>query len=78
MATAEQHDITVGAAKVASAWGAIAITSWTDIAAALAALYTLLMILDLWWRRFGRNWAEERGWMQKRKRRATDREDADE
>jgi hypothetical protein len=75
MAPADQQEITTGALKAASAWGAVAITSWTDIAAALAAIYSVLLIIDLWWRRIGRGWAEHIGWVKPRKRRRTDTED---
>ena len=72
MAASNQQEVTTGAIKAASAWGAVAITSWTDVAAALAALYSVLLIIDLWWRRIGRNWAEDRGWVTRNRRRKTD------
>lgn len=42
------------------------------VPAALSAVYTVLMILDLFWRRIGRPWCEDRGWVKRRLRRADD------
>jgi hypothetical protein len=59
--------------KIVTAWGAVAITSWADIAAMLAAVYTLLLILEWLWKKFGRPFAENHGWIiQHKKRRKYD------
>jgi hypothetical protein len=58
--------------KIATAWGAVAITSWADIAAMLAALYTLLLILEWLWKKFGRPFAEIHGWLKRKTRRRDD------
>lgn len=48
--------------------------SLSDWAALLAAGYTLCLWCEWFWRRCGRPYAEKRGWLQPRKRRAADRE----
>jgi hypothetical protein len=37
--------------KVATAWAAVGITSWAEFASFLAALYSLLLILEWVWKR---------------------------
>lgn len=46
--------------KVVTVWlAALGITSWGDFAAMLAALYSLLLIIEWCWKRFGRSLAEK-------------------
>lgn len=59
-------------AKIASAWLAVGITSWSDAAAALAALYTVLLILEWVWKKLARPFAERRGWVRRKSRRRDD------
>jgi hypothetical protein len=40
--------------KVGSAWALIGITSWAEAAAALAAIYSLLLILEWLWKKIAR------------------------
>lgn len=61
-------------AKIVTAWAAFALTSWTDVAGALAAVYSLLLILEWLWKRLGRPFAEDRGWVKRSKRRKDDDE----
>lgn len=59
--------------KIVSAWAIVGLTSWADIASALAALYTLLLICEWLWKRLGRPFCERRGWLERAKRRKDDR-----
>lgn len=59
-----QHDVI---AHVAVAWvgvifAKLGIHTWSDLAAVLASIYTLLMIGDWVWRKWVRKWARKRGW----------------
>ena len=78
MSTAQSTaEVTHPAIKVASAWALVGVTSWADFAAMLAALYSLLLIGEWFWKRCLRPFAERRGWIARRLRRAADRgEDA--
>lgn len=67
-----QNTVTAPAVKVITAWAAVGITSWADVASVLAALYTLILIIDWAWKKFGRPFAEDRGWVKRRRRRADD------
>jgi len=58
--------------KAASAWGAVAITSWADFAAMLAAFYTLILIAEWGWKKLLRPFAERRGWLKRAHRRHGD------
>lgn len=51
----DDSKISTPAVKVFSAWAAFGITSWSDVAALLAALYSLLLIGEWVWKRFGRD-----------------------
>jgi len=42
--------------------------SWSNVAAALAASYTLSMLLEFWWKKFWRPLAERRGWIKEKPR----------
>jgi len=64
--------LTVPVVKVASVWGAVAITSWADFAAMLAAFYTLILIAEWGWKKLLRPFAERRGWLRRVHRRHGD------
>jgi hypothetical protein len=51
------------AIKIATAWGAVGITSWADAASFLAFVYTLVLLGEWIWKRAGRRFAERRGWI---------------
>ncbi len=60
-------------AKVLSVWAAaFGISSWSDLAAFLAALYSLILIGEWCWKKFLRPCFERRGWLKRRARRASD------
>lgn len=59
----ERHEIAAPVAKAATAWAAVGITSWAEFASFLAAIYSLILIAEWLWKRFGRDWAEKRGWL---------------
>lgn len=59
-------------AKVATAWAAVGFTSWADVASFLAALYTLLLILEWIWKKWVRPFCEDRGYFKRRSRRKED------
>ena len=63
--TDDRGQIAAPAIKAISAWGVLAVTSWADIAAALAAAYTLLLIIEWLWKK--------RTWRKRRNRRTADR-----
>ena len=73
MSSAEQQS-TVAApiVKVISVWAAVGFTSWTDVAAFLAAVYSLLLICEWLWKKLGRPFCESRGWLMRIKRRRDD------
>lgn len=77
MSTAEQQHsvVTAPAVKVISVWAAVGFTSWTDVAAFLAAVYSLLLILEWVWKKVGRRFCEMHGWLKRKQRRADDRPD---
>jgi hypothetical protein len=58
--------------KIASAWAAVGITSWSDVAAILASAYTALLIGEWFWKKVWRSFCEERGWVKRAKRRKDD------
>ncbi len=69
----EQHtSVTSPGIKIATAWAAVGITSWAELASALAALYTMLLITEWLWKRLGRPFCENRGWLKRAKRRRDD------
>lgn len=69
----EQHtSVPAPSIKIASAWAATLFTSWADVASFLAAVYTLLLILEWLWKLCGRPYAEQRGWVKRLKRRSDD------
>ena len=61
--------------KMATAWvAALGIGSWSDVAAILAALYSLMLISEWLWKKLIRPFCERRGWVQRLKRRKDDLE----
>lgn len=67
-----QDGLLVPGLKIGSAWGAVGITSWADAASFLAALYTLLLVIEWLWKRIGRPFMESRGWIRRKARRRED------
>jgi pyrroloquinoline quinone (PQQ) biosynthesis protein C len=68
------RDAVVGGAKIASVWAFVGISSWADFAAMMAALYSLLMILNFCWDKFLKGWCIRAGWIKpKFNRRKADR-----
>ena len=61
-----QSTVAHPAAKVITVWAAVGFTSWADVAAFLAAVYSLILILEWVWKKFGRPFAENRGWLKRR------------
>lgn len=55
----------------------VGVSSWSDFAALLAAVYTLCLLAEWLWQRFLRPAAESRGWVQRKRRRHTDWDDDD-
>lgn len=37
--------------------------SWSNVAAFLAAAYTLSMLIEFWWKKFWKPWAIRKGWI---------------
>ena len=72
MVTEEQREGLIAMTKIGSVWAMVGITSWADFAAALAAIYSLLMIADFAWKKFIRSWCIGMGWLPP-DRRKTDR-----
>lgn len=67
-----QGTVHAPAVKAVSAWVAVGFTSWADVAAFLAAVYSFILILEWIWKKFGRPFAESKGWVKRKKRRADD------
>ena len=70
----EQHvSVAHPAVKILTAWAAtLGLSTWSDLAALLAAIYSLILISEWFWKKCGRHFAEQRGWAKPRKRRADD------
>jgi hypothetical protein len=69
-----RSDTLLSAIKLSSAWAAVGITSWADAASALAFLYTLILIGEWLWKKAGRPFCEENGWLKRKSRRKDDDE----
>lgn len=67
-----QQEATVSGIKIVSVWAMVGITSWADAAAMLAAIYSALLIGEFAWKKCVRPFAEDRGWIERRARRAGD------
>jgi hypothetical protein len=61
-------------AKVASAWAAVGVTSWSELASFLAAIYTAILMAEWFWKRFWRPVFERRGWVKPKRGRRHDDE----
>lgn len=73
----EHSTVSAPAVKIATAWlAALGISNWSDIAAMFAALYTLLLIMEWFWKKFWRPAFERIGWLKPRLRRQSDREES--
>ena len=59
----QDQTIAVPLFKLATVWAAVGITSWSDAAAALATLYTTLLIAEFLWKKTIRPLLEHRGLM---------------
>ena len=70
--SSEQVTVAAPELKIASVWAAVAVTSWADFAAMLAALYTLILICEWVWKKFLRPFSEAKGWVKRTKRRKDD------
>lgn len=77
MVTAEQREGLIALTKIGSVWAMVGITSWADFAAALAAIYSLLMIFDFCWKKFVRDWFVRFGLVKPLERRKSDRRPKD-
>ena len=71
----QQTSVAAPGTKIATAWLATLFTSWADFASFLAALYTLCLLGEWFWKKLGRPFAERRGWVKKRLRRFNDVDD---
>jgi hypothetical protein len=61
--------------KVITVWlAAFGITSWGDFAALMAAIYSVLLILEWCWKKFIRTCFENRGWVKRTLKRRSDYE----
>ncbi len=63
MIAAQPDLIAAPVAKAATAWAVVGITSWAEFASFLAAIYTLILLGEWVWKRFGRAYAVRRGWV---------------
>lgn len=50
----------------------LSLSTWADVAAFLAAVYSAVLLLEWLWKRVGRPFAERRGWVARLKRRSYD------
>lgn len=58
----------VGTALVAG----FGVSSWSDLAALIAFVYTACLLAEWLWKKCGRPFCESRGWLPRLKRRSTD------
>lgn len=71
----QQTSVAQPVAKIVTAWASIGLTSWAEFASFMAALYTACLLMEWLWKRCGRPFCEEQGWIKRIKRRHGD--DAD-
>lgn len=60
---AQDSTISHPVAKAVSLWMLVGISSWTDAAAFLGCIYSLLLISEWVWKKFLRTVARNRGWI---------------
>lgn len=58
-----ERDIAAPAAKLATVWAAVGVSSWADAAALAAFLYSVLLISEWFWKKFWRRILERRGYI---------------
>jgi hypothetical protein len=61
--TPDQKEGLVSGAKIGSVWAAWGVTSWADVAAFLAALYSLLLICEFAWKKAVKPFMKWKGWL---------------
>ena len=57
----QQHEIAAPVVKATTAWAAVGLTSWADVASFLAACYTAILMTEWAWKRFLRAALVKRG-----------------
>jgi hypothetical protein len=50
----EQKEALISGAKLTSVWAAVGFTTWADVAAFLAALYSVLLIGEFVWKKWAK------------------------
>lgn len=71
----EQHSTSVDhpvLKAITALLAGLGVSNWSDFAAMCAAIYTICLLGEWLWKKFGRPFAENRGWVRRRKRRADD------
>lgn len=63
MMAAQSELVAAPVAKAATAWAVVGVTTWAEFASFLAAIYTLILLGEWAWKRFGRAYAVRRGWV---------------
>jgi len=59
----EQGTIGSPVIKIVTSWGAVAVTSWSDVAAILASIYTLILIGEWVWKKSLKPFLKRRGFI---------------
>lgn len=49
--TPDKKEGLIAGAKLTSVWAAVGITSWADVAAFMAAMYSLLLVCEFLWKK---------------------------
>ena len=68
--TSVEHPFLKAATALAAGLG---VASWSDFAAFCASIYSLMLIGEWLWKRFGRAFFERHGWIKHRMRRKEDK-----
>jgi hypothetical protein len=61
--TPEQREGLLAGAKLGSVWAAVGVTSWADVAAVLAAVYSALLIAEFLWKKAIKPFLQWRGYI---------------
>lgn len=61
--TPDQREGLIAGTKLGSLWAAVGVTSWADVAAALAALYSVLLIGEWLWKKMIKPFMVWRKWL---------------